>query len=86
MSIVFDYARFYKDLDRVRRQRKVAWNKVATRTGVVPSGMHSFVRQFDGSGGAPKALSLETMLRLLHWMGKTDIATYMADEDSVNDE
>lgn len=89
MSIVFDYHRFYTDLNRTRANRKIAWNKVATRAGVVTSGLHTFVRQFEepaDSGKAVKGMSLETMVKLLHWMGKTDIATYMISEDAIDAE
>lgn len=85
MVMVFNYRRFYEDLNRSRRMRaNIAWNKVATRAGVAPSGIHYFVKQFEDSGQKDtptKRLSVENLVKLLNWMGKTDLAPYLVDED-----
>lgn len=85
MVKVFDYRKLYEDLNRTRKMRaNIAWNKVATRAGVAPSGMHCFVKQFEEPGqeaGMVKRLSVENLVKLLDWMGKTDIAPYLVDED-----
>lgn len=88
MTVVFDFARFYRDLNRVKNQRRLAWNKVATRVGMVPSGMFAFVNQYENPDEypKPKTLSVDSVIKLLHWMGKTDVATYIVDEDSIVDE
>lgn len=86
MSVVVNYKKFYEDLNRTRKQRaNIAWNKVAMRAGVQPTGLNTFVNQFEKPAPqAPKALSLETFVQLLHWMRKTDIANYIIDEDELD--
>lgn len=85
LSVIFNHLRFYQDLNRTRVQRgNMAWNKVATRIGVTPSLLSTYTKQFEQSGSRPKTLSLETTVRLLHWMKKTDVAEYLLDEDATN--
>lgn len=85
MSPVFNYRKFYEALDRARKQRNnMAWNKVATRAGMQPSSLHGFVNQFEKPNSPAKALSVENLVRLLHWLKKTDIADFLADEDEPN--
>lgn len=82
MTKVFNYLRFYTDLNKYRRARGSAWNKVATRAGIAPTGLGTFVRQFeDPSAPKNKGLSVENMVKLLDWMNKTDLAPYMVNED-----
>lgn len=85
MGVIVNYREFYKDLNRVRRMRgDIAWNKVAIRAGVQPSGISVFVSQFEKPAPqTAKTLSLETFVRLLHWMRKTDITPYLVDEDDA---
>lgn len=85
MAVAFDFARFYHDVNRVRVQRKLAWNKVATRVGMAPSGLFAFVNQYEKPGSPRKILSVDSLAKLMHWMGKTDLTTYIADEDSITD-
>lgn len=85
MTVVFDFARFYHNLNRVRIQRKLAWNKVATRVGISPSGLFTFVKQYEKPGSPRKILSVDSLTKLMHWMGKTDLTTYIVDEDSIDE-
>lgn len=82
MTKVFNFFRFYIDLNKHRRARGIAWNRVAVRAGISPTGLGTFVRQFE-EPNAPKnkGLSVENMVKLLDWMSKTDIAPYMVNED-----
>lgn len=84
MSVVVNYLKFYEDLNKARKARGIAWNKVATRAGIAASGMAVFVRQFEDPGSPAKALSLENFFKLLDWLKKTDVSSYMIDEDAVN--
>lgn len=83
MTKVFNPRKFYQDLDSTRRQRGIAWHKVATRAGMVPSGLAAFARQFEKpeAGVLGKGLSLENVVKLMDWMKKTDLAPYIVDED-----
>jgi len=83
MTKVFNYRRFYQDLNRQRKIRgNIAWNKLAIRAGLAPSNLHGFVKQFeDPNKPTPKALSVESVVKLLDWMNKTDLAPYIVEED-----
>lgn len=81
MTKVFNYYKFYRDLNTSRKLRGISWNKVATRTGMPVSVMHSFVKQFEEPGSATKKMALENVVKLLDWMNKTDLAPYMVEED-----
>lgn len=83
MTKVFSYLKFYQDLNRTRKMRaNISWNKVATRAGLARSGMSIFVNHFETqTDGKPRGLSVENVVKLLNWMGKTDLAPYMVDED-----
>lgn len=82
MAKVFSYRRFYEDLNVHRRRRGWAWHKVGNRTGVTTSGLNAFVRQFEEPDKHfLKALSVESLVKLLNWMDKTDLAPYLIDED-----
>lgn len=79
---VFNYRKLYDDLNRARKARGIAWNKVATRAGVAPTGLNMFTRQFeDSTAQTPKGLSVENLVKLLEWLNKTDLAPYLVDED-----
>lgn len=84
MSKIFHYRRFYNDLDQARRIRRITWHKVATRAGMTTSGLHTFVKQFEDDGVPTKQLSLENTIKLLDWLGKTDIAPYIVDESDAS--
>lgn len=74
-EIVFDIDRFYTDLDRFRRARKATWSEVTKEAGV--KGSSSMISRLAyGAQGC----SLNNMVRLLRWMGKTDIADYIKEE------
>lgn len=82
MSVVFNYQKFYEDLNRIRKQRNnIAWNKVATRSGITRSGLSTFANYYEKPGSPKKTLALESFVKLLHWMKKTDIAEYIVEED-----
>lgn len=82
MSKVFDSHRLYIALNRARSSRGITWNKVATRAGVGPTSLNAFIRQFEQPGEPKKAMAVENLVRLLDWMGQTDLGPYMVDEDA----
>ncbi len=59
---VFDVQRFYADLDRVRRSRRMPWNAVSRATGVA-AGLFSRMG-LDGRG-----CNVSAFLSLLEWSG-----------------
>lgn len=83
MTKIFNYRKFYTELNRQRRTRgNIAWNKVATRAGLAPSNIHTFVQQFENPDRpAPKALSLENVIKLMDWMNMTDLKPFIIEED-----
>lgn len=83
MTKTFDYRSFYNDLNKARRNRGIAWNKVATRAGMAPSGLHTFVQHFENPESPFKRLSTENLIRLLVWLGKTDLAPYLMDKEDA---
>ena len=87
MSVVVNYRKFYEDLNRTRKARaNISWHKVAVRVGMTPSGIATFVKQFESPTPKQslKGLSLESFMQLLHWMRKTDVAPYIMDEDELD--
>lgn len=83
MHKVFSNLLFFRALDAKRKARKMAWNKVAIRAGVTPSSLQNFAQQFEKKGYPPKGLSLETFILLMNWMGVTDFADFLVDEDDA---
>lgn len=82
MTKIFNYRRFYEDLNIHRKRRGIAWHKVGIRAGVTTSGLSMFVKQFEEPDKHIfKALSVDSLVKLLNWMGKTDLAPYLIDED-----
>lgn len=84
MTKVFNYRKFYLEINRQRKMRgHISWNKVATRAGIAPSNLHVFVKQFEDAdrSGIFKALNVENVVKLLDWMKQTDLAPFIVDED-----
>jgi hypothetical protein len=82
MTKIFNYRRLYEDLNIHRKRRGIAWHKVGIRAGVTTSGLSMFVKQFEEPDKHIfKALSVDSLVKLLNWMGKTDLAPYLIDED-----
>lgn len=83
MPKVLNYRKFYNALNRQRKARGIAWNKVATRAGIAPSGLALFVRQFESLDRAdtPKRLSVDNLVSLMDWMNQTDLAPFLVEED-----
>lgn len=82
MTKVFNYRKLYDDLNAHRKRRGMAWHKVGVRTGVTTSGLSLFVKQFEEPDKYFfKTLSVESLVKLLNWMEKTDLAPYLTDED-----
>ena len=82
MTKVFNYRKLYDDLNAYRKRRGMAWHKVGIRSGVTNSGLSMFVKQFEQPDKHFfKALSVESLVKLLNWMEKTDLAPYLTDED-----
>lgn len=84
MSIVVNYRKFYEDLNRARKARGISWHKVAARAGITASSVSSFVNFYERPNSAAKGLALESFVKLMHWMRKTDITEYTMDEDSID--
>ena len=85
MAQVFNYRRFYQDMNTARKIRGITWNKVATRSGMGPSTLSMFIRQFEEPDNVgPKVLNVESLLKLMSWMNKTDLAPYIVDEDDID--
>lgn len=81
-AVVFNYRKFYSDLDAKRKIRGITWNKVANRAGVGESSVHRFVRQFeDENFPQPTGVNVEILINLTHWMGQYDLKRYLTDED-----
>lgn len=82
MTTVFNYSKFYRELNKKRKMRGIAWNKVATRSGIATSGIFRFVKHFeDPANNPPKGLSIEVLVKLMNWMNQTDLAPFLTDED-----
>jgi hypothetical protein len=83
VSVLFNYRRFYQDLDAKRKQRNVSWNKLGARAGVAESSVHRFVRQFEDPEQYPetRGFNTEVLVSLAHWMGQYDLKRYLTDED-----
>jgi NADH/NAD ratio-sensing transcriptional regulator Rex len=81
-AVIFDYEKFYADLDAKRKIRNnISWNKVANRAGVAESSVHRFVRRFSEGGDRKGGLDVEVIVNLAHWMGSYDLKRYLTDED-----
>jgi hypothetical protein len=77
MAVVFDNEKFYRVLNSRRGSRKLSWNKVALRAGVTPTSMSAFVRQYEEpESQMRKSLTVDNVVRLMHWMGATDISEF----------
>lgn len=83
--LLFSTRKFYDDLNGVRGQRRLAWNKVAVRAGVSPTSISKFVTYHEGRETTSKdvraGLSLETVVNLMQWMNKFDMKRYLVPED-----
>lgn len=82
--LLFSNRKFYEDLNGVRGQRRLAWNKVAVRAGVSPTSISKFVgfhENRDTVKDARVGLSLETVVALMQWMNKFDMRRYLVPED-----
>jgi hypothetical protein len=80
MAKVIDFEAFYKKLDSVRRQRRLTWNKVATRAGVSTSSLATMVRSYEVDASEPKRLHLDNFIALCDWMGEYDLRMFTQDE------
>lgn len=69
MSSAFDPDALYVALDRQRRTRRLTWRGVAAEAGVSPSTL-TRVGQF-------KRPDADGLVRLLAWLGTTDLAPYV---------
>jgi transcriptional regulator with XRE-family HTH domain len=63
--------RLYLALDRQRRTRRITWRQVAAEVGVSAS---TFTR--IGLGG--RRPDVDALVRILAWLGTTDLAPYIA--------
>lgn len=70
--ILFDADALYVALDKQRRERRVRWNEVAADCGVSKS---LFTRLAYG-----KSPSTDGVVRLLRWLGTTDLAPYIRED------
>ena len=69
----FDAEAFYVALDRVRRQRRMSWRDIRKESSVSGS---TFTRM--GLDWRPP--SADNLVKLLAWLGQTDIAPYVTSE------
>lgn len=69
-----DVEALYTALDRQRRKARLRWRDVAKEAGVSPS---TFTR--IGQGNRPDA---DGLVRLLLWLGETDVRAFVADAES----
>lgn len=75
-GLVFDPEAFYQALDVHRRSlvrergTRVSWRMVAEEVGVVPS-------TFSRLGIRHSSLTANVLIKLLAWMGQTDLAPYI---------
>jgi hypothetical protein len=66
----FDSAALYAALDRRRGELGVTWREVLRQSGVAAVGTITYLSQ-------GRSLSADTLLRLLVWLGDTDVAPYV---------
>lgn len=65
----FDVEAFYYALDRKRRERRTSWSKIAEEIEVSPETVTRV-----GMGLPP---SMKTFLRLMEWLGETDLMPFV---------
>jgi hypothetical protein len=76
----FSWELFYKDLNLFRSRQRITWNRVASRINVSSSLLHNFVRSIEDPNFPKKNLSIDTVVKLMQWMGQTDLEPYLVDE------
>lgn len=76
MKIRLDPDALYVALDRRRRRHRLSWRAVAGEAGVSPAALSRL-----SSGRRPDA---DTLVRLLAWLGSTDLAPYVTTEDAID--
>lgn len=81
MIKVFDNKKFYDALNKKRKSRGLAWNKVATRAGITHSNLANYVAQFEKPGAPTKHLSLESVIQLMQWLDVTDLDQFLSEEE-----
>lgn len=84
MTAVFDDRAFYNELNRIRKARGIAWNRVATRAGVTASAINGYTRQFEVEGAPAKTLSIDNIVKLLAWLNTFDISQFVVDESTYD--
>ncbi len=68
--VVLDHEALYLALDRQRRMHRLSWRRVAEESGIG-------VINIGTRLGQGHSLSVETLIRLMLWLGVTDLGPFM---------
>lgn len=71
--MIFDVEKLHAALDTRRRRRGLSWAQVARDAEVYP-----MIFQHLGHGRTPSA---DSLVRLMRWLGRTNLAPFMRDAD-----
>lgn len=74
MTVRLDCDALYVALDRQRRARRMSWRDVLADAGVKGPSLSTRL----GQGHPPSA---DNLVRLLKWLGRTDLGPFITQED-----
>lgn len=75
-SAHLDVEALYVALDRKRRQERISGSEVLRRSGVGTTSRSAWTRIAHGEG-----LSADNLVRLLLWLGETDVRAFVTESD-----
>lgn len=77
----FNFDKLYQLLNDKRKRHGFTWNKVATRAGVTPSGLNSFIRAYEQEGFEKRSLALDSVVSLMIWLNVFDLREVLLEEE-----